>query len=151
MLVNRIKAIHEKSDGTYGSPRVTAELKAEGISCGENRVARLMQKHEVSCKSTKKFKVTTTDSDHDLPIADRLFETENSDAVMAPNQVWTGDITYVATNEGWLFLAVFLDVFTRKIVGFSYADHMSVDSQVMVTTFFSCKSYHLKIPISLPR
>ena len=124
MLVDRIKAIHKKSDGTYGSPRVTAELQAEGISCGENRVARLMHKHEVASKSTKKFKVTTTDSNHDLPIVDRLFETENADAVMAPNQVWTGDITYVATNEGWLFLAVFLDVFTRKIVGFSSANHM---------------------------
>jgi putative transposase len=72
----------------------------------------------------KKFKIATTDSNHDLPIADRLFETENVDAVMAPNQVWTGDITYVPTGEGWLFLAVFLDVFTRKIVGFSSAEHM---------------------------
>ncbi len=124
MLVEHIKAAHRKSDGTYGSPRIAAELRASGLPCGENRVARLMRKNEVASQSVKKFKVTTTDSNHDLPIAERLFETENADAVMSPNQVWTGDITYVPTGEGWLYLAVFLDVFTRKVVGLSLADHM---------------------------
>ena len=123
-LLAQIRGIHEKSDGTYGSPRVTAELRAHGHSCGENRVAKVMRKNLIASEAVKKFKVTTTDSNHDLPIAERLFETENAGAVMAPNQVWSGDITYIATDEGWLFLAVFLDIFTRKIVGFSSDDNM---------------------------
>lgn len=114
-LIERIRSIHEESDGTYGSPRITAELRSEGVSVSENRIARLMNKEGVSSESVKKFKIQTTDSNHDLPITERLFETESADSVMAPNQVWTGDITYIATDEGWLFLAVFLDIFTRKI------------------------------------
>ena len=126
-LLLRIRAIHARSDQTYGSPRITAELQSEGVQCGENRVARLMRENSIASDAVKKFKVTTTDSNHDLPIADRIFETEHAEAVMAPNQVWTGDITYVATDEGWLFLAVFLDIFTRKIVGFSSDDNMRVE------------------------
>jgi transposase InsO family protein len=125
-LFLRIQAIHKQSDSTYGSPRITAALRAEGVECGENRVARIMRENQLASDAVKKFKVTTTDSNHDLPIADRLFETENADAVLAPNQVWTGDITYIATEEGWLFLAVFLDIYTRKIVGFSADDNMRV-------------------------
>ena len=123
-LVPLIAAIHAKSKETYGSPRITAELRAEGLTCSENRIAKIMRENEITSDAVRKFKVTTTDSNHDLPIADRIFETENADAVMAPNQVWTGDITYVATEEGWLFLAVFMDIFTRKIVGFSSGETM---------------------------
>jgi putative transposase len=126
-LLARIRAIHEVSKQTYGSPRMTAALQSEGIACGENRIARLMRENEIASEAVRKFKITTTDSNHDLPIADRIYETENVDAVMAPNQVWVGDITYVATDEGWLFLAVFLDLFTRKIVGFSGDDNMRAE------------------------
>ena len=127
LLTARIRSIHEKSDRTYGSPRVAAQLRSEGLPCGKNRVARLMRENEIVSESVKKFKITTTDSNHDLPVAERIFETENVDAVMAPNQVWGGDITYVATEEGWLFLAIFLDLFTRKVVGFSCDDNMRVE------------------------
>lgn len=123
-LIERIRAIHADSDRTYGSPRVTARLRAEGVTVGETRVARLMRKEEIVSESVKQFKIKTTDSNHDLPIADRIFETEHAEAVMAPNQVWTGDLTYIYTDEGWLFLAVFLDIFTRKIVGHATAEHM---------------------------
>jgi transposase InsO family protein len=126
-FIERIKALHDQSDRTYGSPRITAALRSEGLVCSENRVARLMRENGVASESIKKFKITTTDSNHDLPIAERIFETENVDAVMAPNQVWGGDITYVATEEGWLFLAIFMDLFTRKVVGFSCDDNMRVD------------------------
>jgi putative transposase len=126
-LASRIRSIHVESDRTYGSPRITAALRAEGLQCGENRVARLMQKNSIASESVKKFKIKTTDSNHDLPIAERIFETENVDSVMAPNQVWGGDITYIATDEGWLFLAIFLDLFTRKVVGFSCDDNMRVE------------------------
>lgn len=127
VLLARIRAIHDVSKQTYGSPRMTAALQSEGIECGENRVARLMRENDIASEAVKKFKITTTDSNHDLPIAERIFETENVDAVMAPNQVWVGDITYIATDEGWLFLAVFLDLFTRKIVGFSIDDNMRAE------------------------
>lgn len=126
-LLERIKAIYDQSDKTYGSPRVTAQLRSEGHECGENRVARLMRENNIASEAVKKFKVQTADSNHELPIADRIFETENADAVMASNLVWTGDIMYVHTEEGWLYLAVFLDIFTRKIVGFSSADQFSDD------------------------
>lgn len=125
-LLVRIRAVHDFSKQTYGSPRLTEMLHAEGFSCGENRVAKIMRKNNIASEAVKKFKITTTDSNHDLPIADRIFETENVEAVMAPNQVWVGDITYVQTDEGWLFLAIFLDLFTRKVVGFSSDDNMQV-------------------------
>ena len=127
MLLGRIRVIHTKSDRTYGSPRITADLRAEGFVVNEKRIARIMRENEIASDAVKKFKITTTDSNHDLPIAERLFETEHADKVMAPNQVWGGDITYVATDEGWLFLAIFLDIFTRKVVGFSCDDNMRVE------------------------
>lgn len=127
MLLGRIRVIHEKSDRTYGSPRVTEDLRAEGFPVNEKRVARLMSENDIASEAVKKFKITTTDSKHDLPVAERLFETEHAGAVMAPNQVWGGDITYVATDEGWLFLAIFLDIFTRKVVGFSCDDNMQTE------------------------
>lgn len=126
-LLAHIKAIHDKSKQTYGSPRVTEDLRAEGFMVNEKRVARIMRENDIASEAVKKFKIATTDSNHDLPIAERIFETEHANAVMAPNQVWTGDITYIATGEGWLFLAVFLDIFTRKIVGFSCDDNMQAD------------------------
>ena len=126
-LLVRIRALHDISKQTYGSPRMTAALQSEGLVCGENRIARLMRENNIASEAVKKFKITTTDSNHDLPIADRVYETENVNAVMAPNQVWVGDITYIATDEGWLFLAVFLDLFTRKVVGFSADDNMRAE------------------------
>lgn len=127
VLLERIRAYYEASDRTYGAPRIVEDLRAEGHVCGKNRVARLMRENEIASEATKKFKVTTTDSNHDLPIAERIFETESADAVMAPNQVYVGDITYVATQEGWLYLAILLDLFTRKVVGMAMADHMRAE------------------------
>lgn len=126
-LLRRIEAIHAKSKETYGSPRVTAELRAEGECVNEKRVARIMRKSGIAAAQTKKFKVQTTDSNHNLPIADRIFETENASTVMAPDQVYVGDITYIWTDEGFLFLAIFMDIFTRKIVGHKADDNMRAD------------------------
>lgn len=127
MLLAHIRAAFAKSDQTYGSPRITAELRAEGFTVSKNRVARLMRENNVVSESIKKFKITTTDSNHELPVAERLFETKHAAVIMAPNQVWGGDITYVHTDEGWLFLAIFLDIFTRKVVGFSCDDNMRTE------------------------
>ena len=124
-LVEDIIRVHAKSRGLYGSPRVAEALKNEGQLCSEKRVARLMTENEIKSKTHKKFKVCTTDSNHNLPIAPRVCKTEDvPTAIMAPDQVWVGDITYIDTKEGWLYLAIFLDLLTRKIVGFSLADHM---------------------------
>lgn len=126
-LLTHIRAVHEMSEQTYGSPRMTVELNELGLSCGEKRVARIMRENQIASEAVKKFKIATTDSNHDLPIKERIFETENVHAIMAPNQVWASDITYVATEEGFLFLAIFLDLFTRKIVGFSSDDNMRAE------------------------
>ena len=123
-LLAQIRAAFERSDSTYGSPRITRKLRESGCEINEKRVARLMRENCIASEAVKKFRVTTTDSNHDFPIADRIYETENVDAVMAPNQVFVGDITYIEIKEGWLFLAVFIDLFTRKVVGFSADDNM---------------------------
>lgn len=111
-----IEDIHKSSRGTYGSPRVLAELKGLGFKCSKQRVERLMKKNGIRAKTRRKFRVTT-DSKHKFPVApnilDRNFTPE------ASNAVWGGDITYVWTKEGWLFLAVIIDLFSRQVVGWS--------------------------------
>ncbi len=121
-LLVAIKALHKQSKHTYGSPRICRALSKQGIRCSENRVARLMRAHGIRAKQTKRFKATT-DSRHDLPVAenilDRQFEPE------APNQAWAADITYVWTGQGWLYLAVVMDLFSRRIVGFSMGSSLA--------------------------
>lgn len=115
-LTEQIRAAHKESKETYGSPRIFAELKAAGVSCSEKRIARLMRVAKIRAIPIKRF-VATTDSKHDLPIAQNLlqrtFEAE------APNTRWTADITYIWTRQGWLYLAVILDLFSRRIVGWA--------------------------------
>jgi putative transposase len=121
------RPIQCQTDSNYGSPRVTAELRAGGEMVNEKRIARLMRENEIAAAQTKRFKIQTTDSNHDLPIAERTFETEHADCVMAPDQVYVGDITYIWTEEGFLFLAIFMDIFTRKIVGHRADDNMRAE------------------------
>ena len=115
-LAERIKAVHHDSRQTYGSPRIFAELKEAGIPCSQKRIARLMRLHRISALGPKRF-VATTDSDHKMPLAenllDRAFEAET------PNAKWTTDITYLWTGQGWLYLAVVLDLHSRRIVGWA--------------------------------
>lgn len=130
-LAGQIKLHWEKSRGTYGVPRIMDQLKKAKTKGGRNRVARIMRENGIQGVGKKKFKVVTTDSNHDLPIADRIFETENAaEQVTEPNQFWGGDITYIATGEGWLFLAIFLDLFTRKVVGHAMKENM--DTQLVL-------------------
>ncbi len=126
-VLSRISSIHEESRGPYGSPRVTAQLRADGLMVNQKRVARLMRENRIVSGAKPRFKVLTTDSNHDRPAAPRLFETEFANAVMAPDQVYVGDITYIHTDEGFLFLAVFMDIFTRKIVGHSSDESMTTE------------------------
>jgi len=120
-LEYRIASIHKISRGTYGSPRIHAQLKNEGIAVSPNRVARAMQRLNLKAKTKRRFK-TTTDSNHDLPIAPNLVK-QNFKATR-PNEIWGADITYLRTKEGWLYLAVIRDLFSRRIVGWSMKDHM---------------------------
>jgi transposase InsO family protein len=112
----RIKAIHQESRQTYGSPRIHQELKANGVAVGKKRVERLMKAAGVAVLPMRRF-VTTTDSDHNQPIAPNLLEQDFT--ATAPNQRWVTDITYIPTDEGWLFLAAIVDLYSRKVVGWA--------------------------------
>lgn len=121
-LTVHIRAIHRRSRETYGSPRITAQLRAEGWTVGRNRVARLMRCAGVVGIPTRRFRGSTTDSDHDLRIAPNLLERRFD--VDLPNRVWVGDITYLPTAAGWVYLAVLIDLHSRKVVGWALDDHM---------------------------
>jgi putative transposase len=115
-LCVEIVAIHKASRGTYGSPRVHAELQALGIAVSRKRVARLMRTLGLESPRKKRFKATT-DSKHDMPVADNVLDRHFE--VEAPDLAWVTDITYVWTDEGWLYLAAILDLFSRRVVGFA--------------------------------
>ena len=124
-LTTRIRAIYAASHQTDGSPRVQAELRDARIRCGGKRVARLMrQAHLVACQRRRWSPRTTTADPQASPAPDRL---ERNFTATAPNQVWVSDITYVATGEGWLYLAVVLDLFSRKVVGWAMANHLRTE------------------------
>ncbi len=120
-LVVEIRAVHAEVKARYGSPRIHAELAARGRDCCVNTVAKLMRDNDIRAKTARKFR-QTTDSNHDLPVAenllDRRFDPEE------PNEGWVADITYIPTREGWLYLAAVEDLYSRRVVGWSMADHM---------------------------
>jgi putative transposase len=120
-LVAQIRAIHTQVKARYGSPRIHAELAARGQSCCVNTVALLMHANGIAAKTAGKF-CCTTDSNHDRPVADNLLDRQFDAA--SPNESWVADITYIPTHEGWLYLAVVEDLYSRRVVGWSMADHM---------------------------
>lgn len=121
VLLHQIRTVHKESRATYGSPRVYRELKDRGAMCGRHRVARLMRKHGIHPKQKRRFKVTT-DSKHEFPVAanvlDRKFD------VCEADKVWASDITYIPTQSGWLYLAVVLDLCSRRVIGWSMQSRM---------------------------
>lgn len=123
-LNEKIVMFHRESRATYGSPRIHKDLKAAGHHIGRKRVARLMRKAGLRGKTKRRFKTTTT-SRHTRPRAANLVE-QNFD-VPTPNTLWASDITYLPTAEGWLYLAVTLDLFSRKVVGWSFSDRLTDD------------------------
>jgi putative transposase len=128
ILISEIKIIHNESRGTYGLPRIKAVLKNMGKSCGKTRIENLMKKASISGLIIKKFKINTTNSNHKLPTAERIFKTEEPHThPVKQNQVWASDITYVPTQQGFVFLGTYLDLFTKKIVGFETQDHMRTE------------------------
>ena len=128
----KIRAAHVASGKRYGSPRIHAELKADGERVGRKRVARLMGEEGLEGQRKKRFRVTT-DSRHSLPVAANALNRDFS--VSAPNKVWVTDITYIWTREGWMYLAAILDLFSRRVVGWSidsYLDRaLALDALVM--------------------
>ena len=122
-LLGEIRAIHQTVKGRYGSPRLHAELLARGHTCALNTVARLMQEAGIVARTHKKFRPHTTDSNHGLQVADNLLARQFQP--QGPDQVWVGDITYIPTGEGWLYLAVVEDLYSRRIVGWSMDSSMT--------------------------
>jgi transposase InsO family protein len=124
-LLNDIQRIHWDSHKRYGSPRVLATLRAEGKNVGKSRIERLMRDNNLQAMSKKRVRMSTTDSKHNLPVAPNVLD--RNFAALAPNEKWLADITYIPTDEGWLFLAAILDLCTRKIVGWAMRDHMRTE------------------------
>ena len=120
-LLAHLRAIHAEVRQEYGWPRMTKELCVRGHRVGKERVRRLMQQHGIKARGRRKF-VVTTDSKHNLPIAPNLLQRDF--AADSPNLKWTSDITYIATEEGWLYLAAFIDLHSRMVVGWSMQPHM---------------------------
>ena len=124
VLLREIRTQFSASNETYGSPRMTVELNEDGFEVGRHRVARLMRENALKALQRKRFK-KTTDSDHGGPVAPNLLDQDFT--ATAPNQKWGVDISYVWTNEGWLYLAIVLDLFSRRIVGWAVSDRMKKD------------------------
>jgi transposase InsO family protein len=118
-LAIEIAAEHKRSRGIYGSPRVHLELQARGVRVGRKRVERLMRKNGIRGRQKRRFR-RTTDSNHAQPIAPNVLA-RNFDP-KRPNEAWAGDVTYIATGQGWLYLAVLLDLFSRRVVGWAISD-----------------------------
>lgn len=123
-LRNEIKRIQKKAKWRYGSPRVTRQLRKRGIKVGENRVARIMRAEGLNRRRRKKFRVTTRSAHKHAP-AQNLLDRQFS--VAMANRVWISDLTYVATGEGWLYLCVILDLYSRRVVGWSMSESLATD------------------------
>lgn len=135
-LVEQIRVVHEASRRIYGSPKIRAELLKQGVKLNRKTVARIMRESSIRSKVTRRFRVRTTDSNHTHPVAPNMLDRKF--AAREPDAVWLCDITYIPTREGWLYLAGVMDLCSRRIVGWSMAEHLRVelvrDALSMATT-----------------
>lgn len=123
VLLADIRKIHKDKRRVYGSPRIHDHLQKEGVRCGRKRIERLMRENDIRAKQGKKYKPTTTNSKHNLPVAPNILNRQfRRDR---PNEAWVADITYIPTEEGWLYLAAIMDLFSRRIVGWAMGDRIS--------------------------
>jgi transposase InsO family protein len=127
VLMARVRIIHEESNETYGAPRVHRELQAEGLPASPKRVARLMRAEGLVARPRKRQRVSTTDSNHDHPIAPNLLAREFDVNGIGLNRVWVADITYIPTREGTFYLATVLDLGSRRCVGWAMRDTLEVE------------------------
>jgi putative transposase len=139
-LLVEVRAIHAQFKGRYGSPRIHAELVARGHACCVNTVAQLMQEAGIAAKTARKFRRTTTDSNHDLPVAENLLGRQFNPS--EANEAWVADITYIPTREGWLYLAAVEDLYSRRVVGWAMAEHM--ESRLVVGAL--AMAVHRRLP-----
>ena len=129
-LLKLIKEIHAESRGIFGSPAINSKLKELGHNYNHKRVERVMRENNIRSNAKKKFKVTT-DSKHKMPVADNLLKRDFSPE--QKNQAWCGDITYIRTDEGWLYLATVIDLYSRKVIGWSLDENMT--RQLVIDAF----------------
>jgi transposase InsO family protein len=116
-LLVDIRRVHAQHQERYGAPRIHAELRGAGQAVSRKRVKRVMRQHGIRARAPRRYRVCTTDSKHSVPVPANLLE--QNFVANQPNQLWLADITYIPTSEGWLYLAVILDLFTRKVVGWA--------------------------------
>ncbi len=124
-LIESIRLVHQQSQGRYGSPRVHQALKKRGVICSRKRVAELMRQAQIRSTRHRRFRVKTTDPNHGHPPAQNLLDRKFGREAI--NQAWVGDITYVATDQGWLYVASVMDLCSRRIIGWSTADHLRAE------------------------
>jgi putative transposase len=124
-LLDDIKRVHRDNHGCYGSPRIHIELEAQGRGASRGRIERLMRRHGVRAIMARPRRVSTTDSQHDLPVAPNLIG--RNFVATAPNRIWLADITYIETGEGWLYLSTVMDLYSRRIVGWAMRDHLRTE------------------------
>lgn len=141
-LTHKIKDLHAQSRRTYGSPRLMMELRKTGARHGRNRIARIMQREGLCGRQKRRYRVQTTDSHHNQPIAPHRLA--NAPQPSAPNQAWVADITYIQTQEGWLFLAAILDLYSRKIVGWAMSER--IDTALILKALFMALSHRQPPP-----
>jgi putative transposase len=127
-LLIEIMDVFDESDETYGSPRITEELRVNGWTVSKNRVAKIMKGAELRARKPKRFKVTT-DSKHNYPVAPNLLDQEFY--ASRPGEVWVSDITYVRTKKGWLYLTVIIDLYDRRVIGWSMSKGLSAEETVI--------------------
>src|SRR5262245_11828527 len=131
-LLVDIRRVHAQHQERYGAPRIHAELCAEGQTVSRKRVERIMRQHGIRARGPRRYRVCTTDSKHSLPVAENLLE--QNFVADRPNKVWLADITYIPTSQGWLYLAVILDLFTRKVVSWAMREHMRAELTIAALT-----------------
>jgi transposase InsO family protein len=131
-LLSDIRRVHADHRGRYGAPRIHAELCAEGQSVSRKRVERVRRRYGIRAHTPRRYRVCTTDSKHALPVAAN--QLEQNFVAEKPDQIWLADITYIPTGEGWLYLAVILDLFTRKVVGWAMREHMRAELTLAALT-----------------
>lgn len=138
LLVSRIRGIHKRSRKTYDSPRISDDLHDMGYDCSRPGVARLTRKNNIRAKARRKYKVTTN-SDHPFPIAPNLL---NQDFwTTSAHRIWLSDITYIRTLEGWLYLTIILDLYSRKTVGWSMSDRLTANTTTIPAFIQAVKRY----------
>lgn len=142
-LATLIKANFKRSRETYGYRRIYHDLKSQNETCGKHRIAKIMKMHEIKPKTKKKFKVTT-DSKHQKPIFDNLLARDFY--AKSPNEKWSSDISYIHTKEGWLYLAVVIDLYSRRIIGWAMSDRMQ-EKLVMDALYMALFKRKINFPL----